>query len=143
MKRTTLKILTASGFLFLALLRCGDYDIMNAYNKYTEVYRENPDEMMNHNDSCITGKVLNSANNRPLSDIYLVLTLPAGDTITAMTNKDGYAEFRPGVITTGSYIVKAVIYLNGTEHSTRSTYYLNEKNNLTFTMYITENNLYR
>ena len=138
MKNTTIKILTCISIILLGCLRCGDIDVVGIYNKYTAHYRETPDDMLEHSDSCITVRVFSSHSNLPLSNTNVILTIPTNDTIAASTNKDGFAVFMPTVITKGSYSVKASVNINGTEYSRMNTYYLNEKNNSTLIIYINE-----
>lgn len=148
MKNRLTKILTAAGIALMPFLTCapfvscGDDGIMNIYNKYTESYRETNDDLLNHNDSCITVRVLSSHTNLPLNSINVVLTMPAYDTLTSQSDENGFAVFRPGIVSKGTYSVKATLYANGNEYCRRNTYYINEKNNSTLIIYINERTAY-
>lgn len=142
MKTRTVKILLNTSILLLPLLSCGDDGIMNIYNKYTESYRETSDELLEHNDSCITVRVLSSHTNLPLNNISVVLTMPSYDTLSGITDQNGFSIFRPPVISKGTYSVKATLYANGNEYSRRNTYYINEKNSSALMIYINEKTAY-
>jgi hypothetical protein len=133
MEPKIIKISAFMLFILLLFLSCSDDSLMNIYNKYTEDLRSTPDDL----------KVLSSFSNLPLGGTNVVLTKPAGDTLASVTNSEGFALFMMPSIPRGTYSVKAVLYLGGSEYSRRSTYYLNEKNNSTLIIYINETLLYK
>lgn len=143
MEPKIIKISTFMLIIMLLFMNCSDDSIMNIYNKYTEDLRRTPDDLLAHKDSSVTIRVLSSFSNLPLAGTNVVLTLPSNDTLASVTNKEGFAQFIMPTITEGTYSVKAVLYLGGSEYSRRSTYYLNEKNNSTLIIYINETLLYK
>lgn len=142
MKNKYIKILTFASLPLLALLSCNDENIIGIYNKYTESYRHTAEERLNPADTIVTVKVLSSHTGLPLAGVHVVLTKPAGDTIGASTDKEGFADFSFIPVTEGTYSVKVSLYNNGSERSRINSYHLHEKNNSALTIFIDESSWY-